>query len=186
MTDEATDPPKEPKRRVAYKVVQFFETGELKADLSYSMADLTSAMTNQASLLVHYGVLLAKASKQVDDLKMLLETAEARIYRKLRDEHVAAKEKPTEAMLAKLVAGDGYYVSIIKALNEAKQIEAQGKTAVEAFRHRKDMLIQLGLLAREEIKGDVSINRRKAVDEQQEAQRERIRNQIKQDQGQEQ
>lgn len=176
---EDTDAPRRPKRKVLYTVKQFVDADTLRADLSYSTADLTGAMVTQASLLVHYGVLLAKASRQVDELKMLLETAEAKVYRKLRDAAVkAAKEggdKPTEAMLAKQVAADDYIISVNIALNEARQVEAIAKTAVEGFRHRKDMLIQLGLMAREEIKGEVSISRRQEADRLRDGQMERIK-----------
>lgn len=125
-------------------------------------------------MFAHYGIALSQASKQVDSLKMLLETAEATVYRKLRDQANEDKEKVTEAQLDKSVARHPRVLSIKKALNEAKQIEANAKTAVEAFRHRRDMLIQQGLLAREEMKGEVVIAERNARQDVEAGQRSRL------------
>jgi siroheme synthase len=68
---------------------------------------------------------------------------------------VASGEKVTEALLDKLVTRHERVTIVKKALNEAKQIEAIAKTAVEAFRHRKDMLVQHGATEREEMKGEL-------------------------------
>lgn len=141
----------------SFNVLQFVDTAQLKRDLAYSTADLANARTQQSSFLAHYGELAAKASKQVDDLKLLLEVGEAKAYRTLRDEAVSKGEKVTEALLEKLVIGEPRVIAFKKALNEAKQIEANAKTAVEAFRHRKDMIVQQGADDREEFKSEAAM-----------------------------
>ena len=141
----------------AFEVKQFIDTSQMRRDLSFSPADLTNAMMEQAALFAHYGVLAAQASRQVDVLKLLLEQAEAAVYRKLRDEAAVNSEKVTEAQLEKLVSRHQKVISLKRALNEARQIESVGKTAVEAFRHRRDMLVQHGLISREEMKGELAI-----------------------------
>jgi hypothetical protein len=157
-----------------HKVRNFVETESLNADLGYSHADLSGAMAEQSSLFVHYGVLAAKASKQVDDLKMVLEVTESKVYRMLRDKASEEGTKVTEAQLEKSVSVHPRVIEFKKALNEAKQVEAVAKTAVEGFRHRRDMLVQAGLISREEMKGEVSINRRTAEDERVASSKERI------------
>ncbi|MFA9261824.1 MAG: hypothetical protein ACEQSB_00490 [Undibacterium sp.] len=121
-------------------------------------------MMGQASMFAHYGVLASGASRQVDVIKMLLETTEAAVYRKVRDEFALKAEKVTEAQLDKIVIRHPKVVEMKRNLNEAKQIEGVAKTAVEAFRHRRDMLIQHGLINREEMKGDLAISVRQARD----------------------
>ncbi|AGC36093.1 hypothetical protein B7L88_gp049 [Rhizobium phage RHEph10] len=136
-------------------VRNYVETAKLKEDLGYSLVDLSGAQAQQAQLFAHYGVQAAKAARQVDNIKLLLENTEAAVYRVIRDQAVKAGEKVTEALLDKLVTRHERVTAVKKALNEAKQIEAIAKTAVEAFRHRRDMLVQHGATEREEMKGEL-------------------------------
>lgn len=162
-------------RPPTYQVLAFVDTAQLKRDLSYSPTNLTDAMMQQASMFAHYGILAAQASRQVDTVKMLLENTEAAVYRLRRDAAVAANEKQTEAQLSAQVTRHPKVIEMKRALNEAKQQEAVAKTAMEAFRHRRDMLIQEGLLQREEMKGELSIMERSARDQALEAQKERFK-----------
>jgi hypothetical protein len=145
-----------------FKVRQFIESAELRKDTSINPLDLSDGMMQQASLFSHYGELAAKAARQVDDVKLLLENTEAAVYRKLRDDFAGRGEKVTEAQLEKLVTRHEQVIAMKKALNEAKQIEAVAKTAVEALRQRKDMLVQLGAHEREELKGELIMRGREA------------------------
>ena len=163
---------------VQLSVKRLIDESQLKADLAFSQTDLSSAMMTQASMATHYGMIAAKASRQTHDLELALEVAEAKVYRNLRDASVAAGEKVTEAQLAKSVAIHPTIVALNKALNESKQVEAQSKTAVEAFRQRRDMLVQAGLLSREEMKGEVSISRRHEVEGLREDQRRQLAQKI--------
>jgi hypothetical protein len=148
------------RRAPTFKIRNFIDPEQLKKDMSFSTAALSSAMSEQASLLVHYGTLFAKAARQVDDIQMLLEITESKVYRKLRDEAVKSGAKMTEATLEKSVAVHDQVVAMKRARNEAKQIEAHAKIAVEGFRHRRDMLVQEGATQRQEMQGETSINAR--------------------------
>lgn len=154
MTDTTADPVKEP---TTFQVREFIDAKKLKEDLAFNDQDLTTAMMQQSSLFSYYGVLAAEAARQVDVVKLLLENTEAAIYQLERNKAATAGEKLTEAMLEKRVARNSRVIGMKKALNEAKRIEAIGKTAVEAFRHRRDMLVQMGLISREEMKGELRI-----------------------------
>lgn len=159
-------------------VKRLIEPEQLRQDLRFSVADLTTAMMNQASLATHYGLLAAKATRQVNDLALALEVAEGKVYRKLRDEAAAGGAKPVVSDLTKAVALDPRIIALQKAINEAKQVEGQAKTAVEAFRQRRDMLVQAGLLSREEMKGEVSIARRQEVEATREVERKALASKI--------
>lgn len=159
---------------ITFKVVNFIDAIQLKKDLTYSLADLSSARAEQAALFVHYGTLAAKAAKQVDDAKMLLEITESKVYRKLRDEAATTATKVTEVQLEKTVQVHETVISMRRALNEAKQIEAIAKTAAEGFRQRRDMLVQDGATSREEMKGEISVATRRIIADEHEAQKARI------------
>lgn len=177
MSEETDDLKTAPRPTVrVVRVVNFIDEAQLKKDMGYSLADLSTAMMDQASLLVHYGVLQAKASKQVDDMKMLLENAEAAVYRRLRDTAATAGEKITEAQLEKAVARHPQVVAYKRAVNEAKQVESVAKIAVEGFKHRKDMLVQHGATSREEMKGEVRIAMRNANEDQLDGLKDRFLN----------
>lgn len=150
---------------MTYQVRSFIDEDRFRMDVGFSLADLSGGMMSQASLFAHYGVLSARAAKQVDDCKLLLENAEAKVYRLLRDKYTAAGTKVTEAMLEKEVSVHPTVVQFKKALNEAKQVESITKIYVEAFRHRKDMLVQEGAQQRKEMDGETYVSRRNVVDE---------------------
>lgn len=172
MSEVATTAP-------AYQVRDYVDVGLLKKDLAYSPVNLSDAMMAQASTFSHYGVQHALASQQVDVIKLLLEQTEAAIYQLLRSKAANQGDKLTETQLEKAVSREERVIGMKKALIEAKRIEATAKTAVEAFRHRKDMLIQAGFTAREEMKGELRIMgpslHAQAQDAAYEAQKERMR-----------
>ncbi|WLR90871.1 hypothetical protein [Shinella zoogloeoides] len=156
------------------KVVQYIDPIQLKTDLAYSNADLSSAMMEQAAQFASYGVLAAQASMQVDKMKMLLENTEAEVARRERDRKALAGQKSTEGQISEIVTRHPRVIAAKKALNEAKQIESVGKIAVESFRHRRDMLVQQGLISREERKGELSVSLRNAKEEEMRSTQERL------------
>lgn len=166
MTDTTADPVAQPQ---GYNVRDFIDSAELKRDLAFSTNDLTSAMMQQASLFSHYGIEASQASRQVDVVKLLLENTEAAVYKLLRDQAATNGEKVTEAQLEKMVTRHPRVIAMKKSLNEAKRVESAAKIAVEAFRHRRDMLVQMGLISREEMKGELSIRAKTAAEEAREA-----------------
>ncbi|QIG69120.1 hypothetical protein EVB78_087 [Rhizobium phage RHph_N1_15] len=160
MSDE-----EEKKAHNTIKVRNYIDSAKLKEDVGYSLVDISGAQAVQAQLFVHYGTLAAKAARQVDNIKLLLENTEAAVYRVLRDAMIAKGEKVTEALLDKMVTRHERVTAVKKALNEAKQIEAVAKIAVEGFRHRKDMLVQHGATEREEMKGELVTKLRSSREE---------------------
>lgn len=157
-----------------FKVRNVIDAQKLNEDLSYSLNNLSDAMVSQSSLFAHYGVLSARASKQVDDVKLLVENTEAAVYRKIRDDLAAKGEKITEAQLEKLVARHERVVAAKKALNEAKQIEKVANLAVESFRHRRDMLVQLGAYERQEMQGELAVRIRESREQEYENTKEAV------------
>lgn len=174
-TADVAPPAPAPKVSVRkFKVKNWLDGEDLKGKLAYSNVDLSQAMSEQASLFAHFGVLLAKSSKQVDDIKILVENTEARVDREIREAMTILAEKITEGIVERKIARHPQVIAFKRALNEAKQIEAVAKTTLEAFRHRRDMLVQAGATSREEMKGEMSMSVRKAQEEGQMSQRDRV------------
>jgi hypothetical protein len=159
---------------VAFNVVDYIDTDQLTKDITFSPNDLTTAMIQQASLFAHYGILHAKAQRQVDTVKLLLENTESAIYKMIRDEMNARSEKFTETLLEKLISRNSRVVGMKKALNEARRVEAVCKISTEAFRHRRDMLIQQGLISREEMKGELAVKEKSVRDDAAESLKQRF------------
>jgi hypothetical protein len=156
MTD-APAPETKPEPR-KFAVRNFINEAQLKIDLSYSLADISNAMHEQAGFTIHYATLAAAAARQVDDIELLLAAAESAAYRIIRDKAIADDEKITDSRLAKMVDGSKQVVALKQALNEAKQIKAIAAGAVQAFRHRKDMLVQESAALRTERGGELRIS----------------------------
>jgi len=157
-----------------FEVRNFIDEATLKTDVAYSLNALSDAMQAQAGMIIHYSTLAAKAARQVDDIKLVLEATESTVYRKLRDKAVEDGAKVTETQLEKSVAASAQVLSIKRALNEAKQIEAIAKGAVEGFKHRKDMLVQEGAMSREEYKGELRVRSASAAADDSDAQKRRV------------
>ncbi len=168
-----TKTPADPTPKIAYTVIEYVDAAQLKADLAFSLNNLSNANMQQASLIAHYGILHAKAMKQTATVEMLLENTRAVVYRKSREDLIARGEKFTEPMLESMVTRNTSVNAMRTALNEARQVEAIAKIAVESFRHRRDMLIQEGVKAREEMKGELYIAGQQAMSETLAAQRDR-------------
>ena len=163
----------------AYRVKNFIDAEQLRRDLAFSDTDLSSAMMEQAAMFAHYGVLAAEAARQVDVVKLLLENTEAAVSKLIRDEIASTGEKLTEAAIAARIARHPRVIAMKKALNEAKRVEATAKIAVESFRHRRDMLVQMGLISREEMKGELRIAEKNIHEKSLELQKQRFLEQHK-------
>jgi hypothetical protein len=157
MTDIAETLPIEPRKPIVFKVKNFIDAEKFKADLTYSMVDLNDAFMKQAGLASYYGDLHAMAVHQVNDIKLKLKIAEAKVYRNTRDGAVEKGSKFTEPYLAACVTAHPLVIALEKGLNEAKQIAANCAVAVEAFHQRKGMLEQQGHDSRQERSGEFRI-----------------------------
>lgn len=166
---EAADGPAKP----SFVVHKYVDAAQLKRDLAINPSEVGNAMLEHASRTIEYGVKLAQAGKQADTVKMLLEAVEAKVDKSIRNTHAAAGAKVTESAIEKEMRLHPKVIAYRKLLNEARQIETLAKSAVDAFRQRKDMLVSFGMLQREEMRGEVSVNRRQAVEAEQEGLRER-------------
>ena len=138
-------------------VKTFVSPEQLQKDLAFSDLDLSTAMMKQASLFAHYAVLAAQAQKQHDDFKMMSDIKESQIDKSIRDKAAEDGTKLTEVLIAKEVARTKEFVLAQKRVNEARMVADLLKNALEAFKQRRDMLVQVGVSIREEMKGKVTV-----------------------------
>lgn len=146
----------------------------LKQVLRYSTNDMTSAYMEQAGHLADYGVLLANATRQHNQVKLLLEVEEGKIDKIIREEAAGAGEKISEAQIEKRLNRHPNIIRIKRAMIEARHVEDLAKTALKALDQKRDMLIQQGATERKEMDGEVRISARNAREQLQEDQKARI------------
>lgn len=137
---------------------------QVKRDLDIDQIDINVSMMRQAGLFAYYASLHARADAAVAKAEQMVDITEATLDKQIRDRAAAAGEKKTEAQIKSLIQTDPIMIRRRQALNEAVMLAAIAKSTAEAFRHRRDMLVQIGFNLREEIKGGVQIGEKQTRD----------------------
>lgn len=154
--EERRKPPK--KNPLKY----FMNPAKFEEDQQINPLNLDEMFMTQAGHFAYYGTLSAKANKQASNMKMMMEIKEAELAREHRDNLNDTHAKVTEAMINSAVITDPRYKRITMLYHEAVEISENLKTVVEAFRQRRDMLVQMGAMQREELKGDLVMKSKEA------------------------
>lgn len=169
---EAEEEKVKPKKKTSVKA--YFNPVAFKEDISINMVDLDNAFIQQAAQFAHYAMQMAKANEQVDNFKLLLDVKEAQLNTEYRNSLAIGGVKVTELMLCSAVTADPRYIRVHKAYNEAKTVFEMLKAATEAFRQRRDMLIQVGTNDRQERKGELFIKSKEVESARQERINKRV------------
>lgn len=133
----------------------FIDADQLQRDLHFTEATINDGMTRQAALFAHYARLSADATYQSDRAKQQVDLLEAQLNQKFRDSMVASGTKFTEKYIDSMVISDSSYQAAQERAHEAKAIASMVASAADSFRHRKDMLIQVGADLRLEKQGEL-------------------------------
>lgn len=139
------------------KVDKLLDAEQLMADLSFKETELSEAMMEQATLFARYSTLAARAQRQADRFKMLLDVTIAKTAKRLRDRLAVSGEKVVESRIEKDLAMDLKVITMKERLAEAEMIATLTKQVLEAFKQRRDMLVQIGVWNREEMKGELRL-----------------------------
>jgi len=156
-----------------YKVEQFVSAEQLSADTNINGAELNDLFLNQSGLVAYYSVLLAKAAYQSGEFKLKRDVQMANVSSEYR-ENPPSDKKLTESALSELVLKDKRVQAVKAAYLRAEEVEAVLKGAVDALRHRKDMIVQLGAASREEAKGQVRMKMTSDTSDRSSALKERL------------
>ena len=133
----------------------FIDADRLQEDLAFTTTNISLAMTRQAALFAHYSRLSADATYQSDRSKQQVELLEATLNQRFRDSMISAGTKFTEKSIDAMVIQDSGYQAAQERAHEARAIAKMVESAADSFRHRKDMLIQVGADLRMEKQGEL-------------------------------
>lgn len=140
-------------------------TAQLRKDLSINEVDLDGEMTQQASLYGYYASLYAMAQLKADKAKTRVDVVRGKCYRLHRNRIISKGDKPTEPQIEAAVLIDETYISA-QDLYAERRMQAQfAKDAMEALKHKRDMLVQMGVARREELKGETFIKKKERESE---------------------
>jgi uncharacterized protein YifN (PemK superfamily) len=153
---------------------------KLKIDMSINDADLSDSMKRQAPLYTHYAMLTAQAQRQMDRAKIQTELTESKVHDRLTRAAKESGEKVVEAAIAKQILRDPEYLKAHIRYADAKMVYTLAKESLEAMKQRRDMLVQIGVAAREEMKGDLRL---RAIEENNQSARERALDIVRQKRG---
>jgi hypothetical protein len=128
---------------------------QLKLDIAINDANLDGCMIAQPSLYLEYARLYIQAQQKADIAKLKTEITNSQLDAVVRKQLLDEGLKLTEGAVAAMIARDPKHVRAEGELIRLRSTAAIYKQALEAFMQRRDMLIQLGASAREEMKGQL-------------------------------
>lgn len=134
-----------------------FPTAEqVTDDVNFTETELYDEMVRQPSLVAHYGRLVAEAQFNMDKSKQLLEITESRCAQEMRDEAADEGRKITESQINSNLPNDAKVMKKRMEYSRAKADHEALKVALEALRHKKDMMIQINVGQRTEMENKIS------------------------------
>lgn len=163
---------------------QFIDDKQVKVDISINTADLDSVMIQHAALELHYATQTAHARFQYERIKSAVEILEAKLdaeHRELLNAPAAEGEKkkaPTEAQIKAAILTDKRYSAAQAKLIEAQHIWKLCEATENAFRSRKDMLLEVARDRRKEREGELRVLEDKASRDSREAVLNRLRDRV--------
>jgi hypothetical protein len=125
---------------------------QMMKDVAFSPEDLDSAYINQASLYAYYAEQSRIATKKMDNFKLRIDAVEAELDKQIRNEAAESGTKITEKAIEQNILRDEKYVKAVMSYNDAKAVSQMLRDILDAFKQRKDMLIQVGLTRRDELR----------------------------------
>lgn len=149
---------------LSYKVKSFVDREQLARDVAVSSTNLSDAFCSQADMFAYYSAQAAHAEHQFERLKDKKDWLMASIDHALRQEAIAKGDKLTEPQIEKMILRDPRYQKFASLCNDAKREVARAKGATEAFKQRRDMLVQAGADERQERKGSLRMSQVDSVE----------------------
>lgn len=136
---------------------------ELRENLAFDEASLDTAMQEQASLFFYYSAKAAGALKQMEVAKNRMELVYAQVDKRVRDEAAENGRKVTEKVIeAEVLASEEYQAAKLDYI-DAKTVNELVKNVPEAFKQKRDMLVQFSKSRLEDAKGAARVAASAAV-----------------------
>ncbi|KJZ17359.1 hypothetical protein TW86_03615 [Halomonas sp. S2151] len=140
-------------------VQKLLDAQQLAKDVAFNADDLDAMWSSQAGLYVRYGVIAARAEHQASAFKNRLGIIEAELGKEAREEIPKLGQKVTEGTVKEYVGSHARMIKAHEDYNKAVLINNLAKTALEALRQRRDMIVQASkhhleqMVMRESFKG---------------------------------
>lgn len=125
-------------------------------DFNINEGDISNEMVRQPGLYVYYANLYSNKMKESANLKTQLDSLQGKIHQELKAEELAGT-KLTDKDKEKRLKSDSRYLMARQKLDTAEIEEEYYRNLLDALKQKKDMLIQLALRQRDEMKGPVAI-----------------------------
>jgi hypothetical protein len=151
---------------MTHAITVFYDHEKVKHDLETYHPDISIDLMRQPGLFSYYSTLQAKAEAQHDRLKHTRDLVEARLEKKARKalmDESPDKKRVTEAEVRAVVVEDEGLRKVESLLRQAKEQVSLMIGVTSAFRQRRDSLMQLAFLMREESKGEPRVMNRAAA-----------------------
>lgn len=133
------------------------DPSQLAIDISINQTDLDGGMVSQAGLFARYAWTSAQAQAQHEKLKASFEILESMLDGIHREALATAGGKVTEAMIRQAVVSDKRWGAAQIRLIDARTNSSFAKDVLESFKQKRDMLVQLAISDREEMKGTLRV-----------------------------
>jgi len=123
----------------------------LETELKIDVANVDQELVDQPSKYAWYSAIYEHLSHIVNKLKVLVSETEARIVDRIRsDAQLSGQSRPTEKMIDAEMKLDPEWQEMQNLLLEAQRNMNLARVAKEAFQQRRDMLISLVSIIKEE------------------------------------
>ena len=125
--------------------------GNLKEIMKINEADLMNEFINQPSTYAWFAALSEISSAEVELKKFNLSVLEANLDKKKREELSVNDKKVTESMVKSAIQSDAKFIALNEELLELQRQYGILRAIVGSLHQRKDMLIQIGSMKRQEM-----------------------------------
>lgn len=134
-------------------------SGNIRDVVKISDIKLSEEFMHQPSVYAWFAALCEIAGSEAESKKFMLSVLKANTEKKVRREYAASGTKTTESAIAAEVQTDDAFIASSIALIEAERQYSILRALVRSLDQRKDMLIQLGVMKRQEMQlSDFGIN----------------------------
>ena len=139
------------------EVKKFYDPAQALKDIRSYHTDISVDLMRQGGLFARYSALLVQAESQLDRYEHTVDVVAAKLDASIREEAATAGTKMTESQIKASITTDRNMRALQEAVRQAREQVGYLKGTCEALRQRKDALMQVAMLSREELKGSPTV-----------------------------
>jgi len=139
------------------------EEVDFVSELKIDRGSLDNELTQQPSKYAFYATLASIAEDMVEQNKLKLQVIEAELDKAIRQKAMEDKIKLTETQVNNMMVGLEEWQDTKRKFLSAKKNMNILNSIVQAWEHRKSMLVSLSLKAKRESEDDIEVMKNKVV-----------------------